>query len=195
MFETQEPPPPPLDPPPTAEASGAAAGSADPIIGEDPGSVGPMPFHEAAEGIEPEILPAEKPTGSDVPPEDREQAKLLLQSVLETWNALAPHAKSWLIRCQVFDEPQRELLSTVWAPYVAKYLAAVDAVWVAVLTTVTVCSSNIQRAAQDASSRQHPRPRGLRDEPEEHQVDDSEDEPWPSTEAIGETVIGSSPLV
>ena len=165
---------------PTKNPSGA--GSADEVIGEDPGAVGPMPFHEAAAGVDetPELQAAPMTEA------DRAQTQALLQTILGTWNVLVPMARPWWLKCQVFSEPQKAALCEVWEPYAAKYLGAVEPLYVALLATAGIFQANIQAAradgATDATPEPEPEPEREREEdPYDPSGFDPDAEPWPET--------------
>ncbi len=150
--------PDPLQPTP----AGAAAGNSDPVIGDADGSVGPMPFDKAAEGVATDELGQDEPGQGDdesqgPSPDDQVHAALLLESALQTWNMIAPSMKHWMLRCQVFGDQQRGVLVSVWTPYAARYLVGIDAIYLAVLATTTILGANIQQAARDPSMRQPPK--------------------------------------
>lgn len=203
----------PKDPdplPPTP--GGAAAGNTDPVIGDADGSVGPQPFDQAAEAVATDALgdDADESAESDGPsPDDELQAAMLLESALQTWNMVAPSMKHWMLRCQVFGDQQRGALVSVWTPYLARYMAGVDAIILAYFTTIGIIGVNLQQAARDPSMRRAPKgepprtpeydangnpdPGPILDDEPHHDLEDewSDDEPGPMGDpGIGETTIG-----
>lgn len=138
-------PNPDADPSPTTTPN-SGDGSADEVIGDAPGAVGPMPFAEAASGIEDEPIEVEATPATE---SDRAQARAMLRMLLGAWNVLVPMSSRWWIRCQVFDEPQQVALAQVWEPYAVKYLKAVEPLYVALLATAGIMQANIS-AARDA---------------------------------------------